>query len=32
VRAVLAGEITDSMTVAAAFRLKLMQLEGRLHG
>jgi 8-oxo-dGTP pyrophosphatase MutT (NUDIX family) len=27
---VLAGEITDSMTVAAAFRLKLMQLEGRL--
>lgn len=32
VRAVLAGEVTDSMTVAAAFRLKLMQLEGRLNG
>jgi len=29
-RAVLAGAITDSMTVAAAFRLKLLQLEGRL--
>ncbi|HEX5660315.1 MAG TPA: NUDIX hydrolase [Polyangiales bacterium] len=27
---VLAGEITDSMTVAAAFRLKLMQLDGTL--
>jgi 8-oxo-dGTP pyrophosphatase MutT (NUDIX family) len=27
---VLAGEITDSMTVAAAFRLKLMQLDGSL--
>jgi 8-oxo-dGTP pyrophosphatase MutT (NUDIX family) len=26
---VLAGEITDSMTVAAAFRLKLMMLQGR---
>lgn len=29
---VLAGEITDSLTVAAAFRLKLMLLEGRLSG
>ena len=29
---VLAGEITDSMTVAAAFRLKLMMLEGSLPG
>jgi ADP-ribose pyrophosphatase len=27
---VLTGEITDSMTVAAAFRLKLMQLDGSL--
>lgn len=29
-QAVLAGEITDSITVAAAFRLKLLQLEGQL--
>jgi ADP-ribose pyrophosphatase len=29
---VLAGEITDSMSVAAAFRLKLLQLEGGLLG
>jgi 8-oxo-dGTP pyrophosphatase MutT (NUDIX family) len=30
VEAVLSGEITDGITVAAAFRLKLMQVEGRL--
>jgi hypothetical protein len=28
--AVLAGDITDGITVATAFRLKLMRLEGRL--
>lgn len=28
--AVLAGDVTDGITVATAFRLKLMQLEGRL--